>query len=132
MKTIVQTPVVGDSRFKRWSKTVSHVDTSKTNGYSFEGEFIQSKVELEIGSFILAWGQEGSRAHNSPLVRLYRVATDGLEKCYEKDNLSEHWALDCRDEIAAIVNTQPAAPENPLTQFSTEQLVAELARRNSS
>jgi len=132
MKTIVQTPVVGDSRFKRWTKTVSHVDTSKQNGYAFEGEFIQSKVELEIGSYVLAWGSEGSRANNNPLVRLYKITADGLEKVYSKDDLSEHWALDCRDEIAAIVNATTEHRENPLAQFSTEQLMAELARRNNS
>ena len=104
MKKIIDAPTIGDGRFKRWTKTVSKVDTSKTNGFCFEGDFIRSKQELEIGTYILAYGEEGSRNRHSACVELYEVTEDGLKKIYDKRGLSPHWALDVRDDIARIVN----------------------------
>jgi len=109
VKQIISTPVVGDHRFKQWTKTVTKVDTSKTNGFAFEGRFLRGKEELEIGTFILAWGCEGSRAHNSPLVNLFQVTVDGIKKIYEQEDLAIHWTLDVRDDIAKLVNV-PAIP----------------------
>lgn len=111
MKNIIKTPTIGDDRFKQWTKTLKKVDTSKSNGYAFEGEFIRGNQELEVGSYLLAWGRMGSRAHNYPLVKAYRITPDGLVVVYEKDGLNEHWTLDVRDEIAAFVNVNETPEE---------------------
>jgi len=132
MKKIIDVPGIGDRRFKKWTKTLKSVDTSKSNGYAFEGDFLRagSKAELPVGTHILAYGESGSMKYHSPEVVVYRVSPDaenGLEKAYEKENLDRSWALDVREEIAEIVNADEK--ENPLATYSTEELMAELKRR---
>lgn len=109
---IIQTPVIGDSRFKQWSKHLTHVDSAKKDGYAFEGEFISGKVELEPGQYILSYGESGSSKHHYPLATLYRL-DDSLTEIYTKNHLDIHWALDIRDDIAKIVN-KPAGPLDSL------------------
>jgi len=131
MKAKVTVPAIGDPRFKRWTKTLTHVDVSKSNGYAFEGEFARRDylVEVPTGTTYLCYGERGSTKHNYPVVMLKRVSSDGtLEIIYGKDNLNPAWALQVRDEIAALVNDQPAV--NPLADFTDEQIVDEARRRN--
>ena len=128
MKKIIDVPRIGEARFKQWTKTVASVDTKKTTGYAFEGEFILQLAELHVGTYMLAFGSEGTRAKNTPLVVLYRVTTDGLEEVYRKEKLSvTKWALEVRDDIAQIINA--TQENNPLENFSTSTLIAELQRR---
>lgn len=131
MKTIIDLEKYGDSRFKNWAKILTSVDTSKSNGYCFEGEFIQMgrKHELEIGSFILIYTESGSRNYHSPCVQLYKVNNDSnLEHLYSKNCPSMNgWALEVRDNIAKIVNEQNVP--SPLEQFSNNEILAEARRR---
>ena len=128
MKKIINVPRIGEARFKQWTKTVASVDTKKTTGYAFEGEFIFQLAELHVGTYMLAFGSEGTRAKNTPLVVLYRVTTDGLEEVYRKEKLSvTKWALEVRDDIAQIINEKQE--NNPLENFSTSTLIVELKRR---
>jgi hypothetical protein len=97
---------IGDRRFKQWVKTVERVDTTVSNGYAFEGSFIRfdRKAELPVGTFLLYFGMEGSRRFQRPCVALKEVTPDGrLETIYERDGLDLAWALDVRDDIAAII-----------------------------
>ena len=128
MKKIIDVPRIGEARFKQWAKTVASVDTERTTGYAFEGEFIFQLAELHVGTYMLAFGSEGTRAKNTPLVVLYRVTTDGLEEVYRKEKLSvTKWALEVRDDIAQIINEKQE--NNPLENFSTSTLIVELKRR---
>jgi len=132
MKKIISVPRPGDSRFKKWTKILNRTDRSKTNGYAFEGVFINgSKAELAVDTIIMCYGAYGSRKYQEPFVRLYRIVDDqekgNLELIYKKDKLSgQTWALDVRDEIAAIVNV---STPNPLNEFSDDELLAEVKRR---
>jgi len=96
---------IGDRRFKQWVKVVTGVDTTIPNGYAFQGTFIgfNRKAELPIGALLLYFGMEGSRRFQRPCVALREVTPDGLETLYERDRLDLSWALDVRDDIAAIV-----------------------------
>ena len=96
---------IGDRRFKQWVKVVTGVDTTIPNGYAFQGTFIgfDRKAELEIGTFLLYFGMEGTRTRQWPCVALKEVTPDGLETLYERSDLDRSWALDVRDDIAAIV-----------------------------
>ena len=129
MKKIIDVPEFGDDRFKRWAKQLTAVNCELTTGYAFEGQFIKGKAELEIGSYILCYGREGSRASNKPVVALYRVEADKVEQIYRKECSTEMWALESRDEIASIVNKVEEV--NPLAEFTIEQLEAEIARRKA-
>jgi len=129
MKKIITVPEIGDSRFKQWTKTCNSVDTDKSTGYAFDGKFIRAKAELEVGSFILAFGMEGSRANNLPVVGLFKVLETGeVGKVYIKECETNMWALEVRDEIAAYVNVEKV---NPLADFTLEQLKAEIERREN-
>jgi hypothetical protein len=104
-RRIVVIRPIGDRRFKQWVKTVETVDTTISNGYAFRGTFIgfDRKAELPVGTFLLYFGMEGSRTRQWPCVALKEVTPDGLETLYERYNLDRSWALDVRDDIAAIV-----------------------------
>lgn len=43
------------SKYKHWAKIVRSVDTSKTNGYAFAGEFldVRSEHRVSVGSIIV-------------------------------------------------------------------------------
>jgi hypothetical protein len=104
-RRIVFISPIGDRRFKRWVKTVEAVDTTVPNGYAFQGTFVRfdRKVELPIGTLLLYFGMEGTRTRQWPCVALKEVTPDGLETLYERYDLDRSWALDVRDDIAAIV-----------------------------
>lgn len=58
------------NKYKHWAKLVTGVDTSKTNGYAFEGEFLSvyNEHKLETGSLVVeCCGGE---------ITLYRVTGD--------------------------------------------------------
>jgi hypothetical protein len=42
-------------KYKHWAKIVKHIDTTKTNGYAFEGEFISPWAEhkLPVGTIVV-------------------------------------------------------------------------------
>jgi hypothetical protein len=104
-RRIVFISPIGDRRFKQWVKTVEAVDTTVPNGYAFQGTFVRfdRKVELPIGTLLLYFGMEGSRRFQRPCVALREVTHDGLETLYERYDLDRSWALDVRDDIAAII-----------------------------
>ena len=104
-RRIVVIRPIGDRRFKQWVKVVTGVDTTIPNGYAFQGSFIgfDRKAELPVGTFLLYFGMEGSRRFQRPCVALREVTHDGLETLYERDDLDRSWALDVRDDIAAII-----------------------------
>lgn len=129
MKRIIDVPEFGDYRLKRWAKHLTSVNRELTTGYAFEGNFLNVKADLEIGSYILCYGREGSRANNTPVIALYLVGADSVEQVYKKSCDTEMWALEVRDDIASIVNKSEEV--NPLAGFTLEQLEAEIARRKA-
>ncbi len=136
MKKIVMIPETLDVRKKTWRKHLEGVDTEKTNGYAFIGNWLRAgeRAELEVGSFILCYDEDGSMKHWYPVVRLFKVVENGLEEVYhwKGDPRERSWALAVRDEIAAILaEAQGQEPEevNMLASISDEELIAELKRR---
>lgn len=131
-KAIVTLEGYGDSRFKQWAKTVERVNKEESTGYAFIGDFVRigSKVELEVGTHVMEFGNFGSRSNHLPSVRLSRVTFDGLKTVKEFDELNKKWALDVRDEIANIVHGQDnQKSDGPLSDIPTKDLLAELETR---
>jgi len=109
---------IGDRRFKQWVKTVEAVDTTIPNGYAFQGTFVRfdRKVELPVGTLLLYFGMEGSRRFQRPCVALKEVTPEGgLETLYERDRLDLAWALDVRDDIAAIIAARRSSSSADVT-----------------
>mgnify|MGYP001182405567 CR=1 FL=1 len=132
-RTIIDLTDIGDDRFKRWAKTVKRVNTSLATGYAFEGEFIGigRKHELPVGSYVLVYAELGSMRHHHPSVQLWKVTETGHDVVYKRERLNPSWALEVRDDIAAIINAAPELAEepNPLAAVPDSDLVAEVERR---
>lgn len=107
---------------KFWTKVLDSVDTSKSNGYCFEGNFTGNPgrsrydddyVELPVGSILLHFWEDGSRRYAHANVTLVRVEPDGsfTELGRWEDMPLRGWALACRDEIAAMLAEQEGDSE---------------------
>ena len=104
-KVITTIPEHGDHRFKQWARDISGVDKEKQNAYAFEFDRwlnMGRKEELEVGTHVLLYGEEGSRQYHDPTVRICRVNSDGsLETMIEADGAD--WVLDIRDDVAELI-----------------------------
>jgi len=113
-----------------WVKRVDSVDTSKSNGYAFEGDFVQNAksglTECSDGFYIIC-SMEGSRKNQSKKVAAYEIAGEKLNKVIDWVSGND-WALQIRDRVAKLLN-EPVPAANPLADISTEDLITELKRR---
>ena len=58
-------------KYKHWAKLITNVDTNKTNGFAFEGEFldVNSEHKVDVGSLVVeACGDT---------ITLFRIDEDG-------------------------------------------------------
>jgi hypothetical protein len=124
-----------DYRFKKWVKWIDAVDESATNGYAFVGDFVKDgTIEVEIGQprLLLAQATSGSAKYHYAYYAVVRLNPDGsLEAVGITDNDEKKgWALRMRGAISALLaEISGESINNPLAQFSTEELVAEISRR---
>jgi hypothetical protein len=138
MKKIVVVPRSKDSRKKSWRKLLESVDVTKDNGFAFVGSWLRAgeKAELDIGSFVLCYDEDGSIKNWYPSIELLRVTVEGLEQVYEYigSTRERSWALGCRDDIKkAIAGLELSEAveglSNPLAAFKDEDILAEVTRR---
>ena len=75
-RRIVFIKPIGDYRFRQWVKVLEGVDTTISNGFAFQGNFIRfnQKGEFPVGTLLLYFGMEGSRRRQQACVEL-RVVT---------------------------------------------------------
>lgn len=111
-----------------WVKEVTGVDTSKSNGYAFEGDFVNyaakgSQVECGDGLYLVC-SIEGSRKNQRKEVAAYRITGEQVEKVTDWVTGND-WALKLRAEVAELLGDKP----NPLAGYSTEELLAEIRSR---
>ena len=57
MKVIVGIPEPVDRRKKSWRKHLTNVDTTKTNGYAFDGNWLRAgeRAELPVGALVMCY-----------------------------------------------------------------------------
>ncbi|MBP1308949.1 hypothetical protein JOD82_001969 [Paenibacillus sp. 1182] len=124
VKTTFETSI----RWKYWAKRVTKVDVTKTNGFAFIGDFIKVNqlVEVREGDYILVYEEVGSAAHHKLYVTLYQIQ-NGEQVVAVEEVSGMDWALQIRDEVAALVNNQEVV--SPLSSVSIEDLISELQRR---
>lgn len=96
----VDVPLVGDERRKNWAKVVHSVDTSKTSGWAYEGEFVATGgiQDVPAGSVLLVYGERGSRANPQIAARVYVVNGDATITL-EAEAKGRAWARTLRDPI---------------------------------
>lgn len=109
-----------------WTKHVTGVDVSKTNGYAFSGSFLNDGKEYDLptGSLIISVQPEGSVKHGWKSAALFQVGSNGelteIDKGYDwyqnflsfRDLVAEHFG-----EI------------DKFSDFSDEEILAEAKKR---
>jgi hypothetical protein len=134
MSTVRIRPSVETSsgRRKGWIKHVTACDSSKTNGYAFDGDFLDAdrEVELPIGAILVRVDPEGSVKNNWQSGHVLRLEADSsLSELTEGNPDWRNDFLSIRDIVCEALNTPPP---NPLAEFSDEALLAEVRGRGLS
>ncbi|MDP3983719.1 MAG: hypothetical protein Q8Q52_01770 [Acidimicrobiia bacterium] len=129
----IHVPQLGDRGGKHWAKVVTAVDTNKTSGWAFTGEFVADGgiQDLPAGAVLLLYGERGSRANPQQEARLYRVNSDATLTPHGEAQ-GRAWARTLRDRAVELLNEQPidswlSSPD--LAGWSDRQLADELTRR---
>jgi hypothetical protein len=127
----VEVPLVGDARHKHWAKVVVGVDTTKSSGYAYEGEFIAAGgvQDVPAGAVLLVYGERGSRANPQIEARVYTANADGTLS-HHASARGRAWARTLRDTVERLLDVDvPPAWEQMLTTVPDGALADELARR---
>jgi len=131
-QTIRIRPTVGSNSGRRtgWIKQITSVDSSKRNGYAFEGEFLTAgqEVDLPVGAILVRVDPEGSVKNAYQSGHIYRLQADGEMEELESGDWRDDF-LTLRD--AASNALQVPEPAVDLTAISTADLVAEIQRRGA-
>ena len=132
-KVIFDVPAPKDRRWKFWRRAIDAVNTSVSNGYAFDGRFLQPgrKAELPIGTFVLTYDEVGNRRYHAPEVALFRVADTGrLEPVSDDQGLVQtegsSWALDLRDRVAALMGQEVETTSAAYMDADLARLLREL------
>jgi len=125
-----------DTRFKAWIKKVTAVSPAGVGGYAFIGDFISTgTIDIQGPTVLLAATVRGSmKYHTTTYNVLVLDAANQLTVTDVRTNDKEKgWALRIRDQVAALLPSRaPASTSepNPLAQFTDDQIIAEVRRRN--
>ncbi len=132
----VDVPSLGDERRKNWAKVVEHVDTDKSTGWAYHGEFVATGGIQDIGApcVLLIYGERGSKANPQMEARAYVVNTDGTLSLHSTAT-GRAWARTLRDTVVELLEadtplsagSQEWGPE--LMAYSNDALRTELKRR---
>lgn len=136
MTVAVDVPLIGDDRRKNWAKVVEHVDTDKSSGWAYHGEFVATGgiQDIDAPCVLLVYGERGSKANPQLEARAYLVNTDGTLSLHATAT-GRAWARTLRDPIVDLLEadtpmpiaSRPWSPE--LMAYSEDALRAELQRR---
>jgi hypothetical protein len=123
-----------DHRFSSWVKWVDGVDTTKSNGWAFIGEFVpDGTIEFEPRSAVLLCAAvSGSAKYHHTYYRVITMTPDG--ELHPTDIIDSDekrgWALRMRDDVSNLLADLLNEPTpNPLVDFSDSDLIDELNRR---
>lgn len=111
-----------DTRFTSWIKCVDAVNTDVTNGYAFDGPFVdRGTVEVEVKPRVfLAATARGSRQYHTTTYNVVVMDGDGALSLspIKTTDKEKGWALRIRDQVAALLD------ELAKEQGTTEQTPA--------
>ena len=132
----VDVPAIGDERRKNWAKVVTAVDTDKSSGWAYEGNFVATGgiQDVEAPCVLLVYGERGSRANPQIEARAYVVNTDGTLSLHASAS-GRAWARTLRDPVEELLAADTPLPiaarewDPELMAYSDDALRAELQRR---
>ena len=107
-----------DTRFRNWVKKVTKVDSSKTNGYAFEGKWInEGTVDVTGPIVLLVKTTRGSRKYQTATYNVIVMNAAGELRLTDirTTDKKRGWALRIRDAVAALLTEihQQPKPEPP-------------------
>lgn len=113
-------------RRRGWGKVVTSVDSGKTNGYAFEGTFLQDgECDLPIGTVVVEMVPGGSIQNSRKMFRAATVRAEGVgledAPLYEREQF-----LSFRDYVAELV-AEGAPVDREALQAERERLLARIA-----
>lgn len=128
----VDVPLVGDERHKHWAKVVRGVDSSRTSGWAFEGDFVAAGgiQDLPAGAVLLVYGERGSRGNPLPVAHVYVVNADATLTPHGSAR-GRAWARTLRDTVEGLLADPPppAVDISFLPLVDDASLAIELQRR---
>lgn len=129
----VEIPLVGDERRKHWAKVVHSVDTAKSSGWAFVGDFIAAGgiQDVPAGSVLVVYGEKGSRANPQIEARVYTANPDATLTPHMAAR-GRAWARTLRDTVEELLATDQAVVADwaaPLAAYPDQTLADELTRR---
>jgi hypothetical protein len=95
-----------EPRYKCWAKVLTGVDTTKSNGFAFIGNFVKVNelIELPVGVYVLAYQETGSERNKDYEAELFITTNNGLEKTGVRVSSSQNdWALKIRDDVKTLI-----------------------------
>lgn len=124
----VEVPLAGDERHKNWAKIVHSVDSNKSSGWAFEGEFIATGgiQDVPTGSVLLVYGERGSRSSPQISAAVFTVNPDGTLSL-EADAKGKAWARTLRDPVERCLGVD--RPLYDLSHIPDSVLTDELISR---
>ena len=124
----VDVPTVGDERHKQWAKIVTNVDTGKSSGWAFDGDFVATGgiQDLPIGGVLLVYGERGSRANPQQQARVFTINPDATLS-FVSEAKGSAWARTLRDPVIELLGQDP--PPTGLAAVPDTELIDELQRR---
>lgn len=123
-----------DRRFRSWVKWIDRVDTNKTDGYAFVGDFIKDgTIEIEIGKprLLLAQATSGSMKYNYSYYRVVQLNADGslAPLNIESNSQQNGWALRIRDEVKSVLDSLNGATTETVSITLTNPIIIEIFQR---
>lgn len=117
-----------------WTKTVTALDTAKTNGFSIVGEFVENKTTWMAPGVYLDCGIGGSRSRHRKSYAIYRIAPDGALVEYGSSESERDWATALWPAIRAALADAAAEGEegetlSPLAGYRDDEIRTEAIRR---
>lgn len=125
----VHVPQLGDERRRHWAKLVTAVDTSKSSGWAYVGDFVADGgiQDLPIGGILLVYGERGGQSNSRPEANLYTIGPDA-SLTLEASASGRAWARTLRDRMAELLSLElPSGPD--LSAVTDEFLADELRAR---
>jgi hypothetical protein len=124
----VDVPLLGDERHKNWAKVVASVDTTKSSGWAYDGEFVAvgGIQDVPAGGVLLVYGERGSRVNPQITARVFSINPDST-LTFEAEAKGKAWARTLRDPIERCLGMERRTHD--LSYLSDEVLADELQTR---
>jgi len=136
LRTTIEKPT-GSGRREGWWKRVTGIDRDKSGGWAILGNFLNDgEQDLPVGAVLVCCDPRGSARHSWKGVSVHLATPKGLE-LIKGEGCDEYGDFNLRKQLPSLLDCielamdlrSPNEDDGPLSPFTNEELLAELARR---